>query len=420
MKVFKFGGGVLKTKQDIDQMICILNKYKNHQLIIVVSAFNKMTSKLEDLLNKYFDTSLFNENLYHEIKDFHYQLANSISSKNSLIQILDDHFSKLESIFTIGLSEDYHYEYDRIVSYGEILSSEIVYYALNTRFEKVQFEKATQLIQTDSAFTEAKVNWVESINNIKQRCLNSNFGFIVTQGFIASDTLGNTTTLGREGSDFSASVLAYALNAEEVIYWKEVKGVYNADPTLTEEYELLPKLSYRESVEQAFYGAKILHPKTIKPLQNKSIPIKVKPFHFPEENGTDILDISEMSPDAYPKIPIYIVKENQILISLSTLDFSFISENNLSKIFNLFSKYRVKVNLMESSAISFSICVNNDKFKIPKVLEELKTDFSVLYNDNLSLITIRHYKDDSIHKMITGKIVLLKQSSRHTVRFVLK
>ncbi|MCD4794935.1 MAG: aspartate kinase [Bacteroidales bacterium] len=423
MKVFKFGGGILRTQKDTDQLLKILENYKNDKLIIVVSAFNKITSKFETLLNKYFENKQLDLTVCNEIKDYHFNMTKSLFEKNDKTEInrkINILFDEIYKIFQNGLSSYYHYEYDKIVSYGELLSSTIIFELLKINGFNCIFEDIRNIIITDSEYTEAKVNWKLSVENIKNKCSGNDFTFCLTQGFIAADENGNTTTLGREGSDFSASVLAYALDAEEVIFWKEVAGIYNADPTQTSDYQLLPKLSYKESVEQAFYGAKILHPKTIKPLQNKSIPIKVKSFYKPAENGTDIIDISDMSPDLYPDVPIYIVKDNQILISLSTLDFSFISENNLGKIFTLLSKYRIKANLIQSSAISFSICITNNKFKIPNLIKELKENFSVLYNDDLSLITIRHYNDEAVRKMTLGKNILLRQNSRHTSRFVIK
>ncbi len=423
MKVFKFGGGVLRTKKDTDQLIKILKNYKNDKLIIVISAFNKITSKFESFLNQYFDNNEFDQACLKEIKDYHFNLTESLfkdNEKSGLLQKVNKLFDEIDQIFIKGLSSNYHYEYDRIVSYGELLSSTIIFELLKISGFDCKFKDIRNIIITDSAYTEAKVNWEISLRNIKTECSGNDFKFCLTQGFIAADENGNATTLGKEGSDFTASVLAYALDADEVVFWKEVEGIYNADPTITNNYQLLPKLSYRESVEQAFYGAKILHPKSIKPLQNKSIPINVKSFYNPAENGTDIIDISELSPDLYPKVPIYIVKDNQILISFSSLDFSFITEDNLGMIFTLLSKYRIKVNLMQSSAISFSVCVTNDKFKIPGFIDDLKENFSVLYNDELSLITIRHYNDEAIRKMILGKKILLQQNSRHTCRFVVK
>lgn len=423
MKVFKFGGGILRTSKDADQLLKILENYKNDKLIIVISAFNKITKKFERLLNQYFENKQLDLTVYNEIKDYHFNFTESLfkdNDKTELNRKVNKLFDEIDQIFINGLSSNYHYEYDRIVSYGELLSSAIIFELLKISGFDCIFEDIRNIIITDSAYTEAKVNWNLSVKNIKNKCSGNDFAMCLTQGFIAADENGNTTTLGREGSDFTASVLAYALDADEVVFWKEVDGIYNADPTKTSDYQLLPKLSYKESVEQAFYGAKILHPKTIKPLQNKSIPINVKPFYKPTEYGTNIIDISDMSPDLYPDVPIYIIKDNQILISLSTLDFSFITEDNLGKIFTLLSKLRIKVNLMQSSAISFSICVTNNKFKIPDFINKLKENFSVLYNDDLSLITIRHYNNEAIRKMTSGKNILLRQNSRHTSRFVVK
>ncbi len=422
MKVFKFGGGVLKTGKDVYRIPEILDFYKNDKLIIVVSAFNKVTNKFERLLNDWFYKNEFNKDLFVSLKEYHILFATEIipGELRNITDKINEIFSEIKCIFSKKLSDNYHYEYDRIVSYGEILSSMIIFEFLNQNRTDCKFEDVRNLIITNSDFREAKVNWEETEKNITEKCKNTNFRICVTQGFIASDKNGNTTTLGREGSDFTASVLAYSLDVEEVIFWKEVEGVYNADPTKADDFVLLPKLSYRESLEQAFYGAKILHPKAVKPLQNKKIPIRVRSFYEFNSEGTVIKDISELSRDFYPQNPIFITEENQILISVSTLDFSFISEYNLGKIFGLLSKHRIKVNLMQASAISFSVCVTNDIFKIPELIKELKRNFKVLYNDNLQLITIRHYTDDAVDKMISGKEVILRQISRRTARYLIK
>ena len=422
MKVFKFGGGVLKTGKDVYRIPEILDFYKNDKLIIVVSAFNKVTNKFERLLNDWFYKNEFNKDLFVSLKEYHILFATEIipGELRNITDKINEIFSEIKCIFSKKLSDNYHYEYDRIVSYGEILSSMIIFEFLNQNRTDCKFEDVRNLIITNSDFREAKVNWEETEKNITEKCKNTNFRICVTQGFIASDKNGNTTTLGREGSDFTASVLAYSLDVEEVIFWKEVEGIYNADPTKADDFVLLPKLSYRESLEQAFYGAKILHPKAVKPLQNKKIPIRVRSFYEFNSEGTVIKDISELSRDFYPQNPIFITEENQILISVSTLDFSFISEYNLGKIFGLLSKHRIKVNLMQASAISFSVCVTNDIFKIPELIKELKRNFKVLYNDNLQLITIRHYTDDAVDKMISGKEVILRQISRRTARYLIK
>ena len=423
MKVFKFGGGVLKTGKDAFQLLKVLEYYKSENLIIVVSAFNKITSKFEKLLNTFFSEYKFDYDLFNTIKNYHFNFAENIF-RTEYLSLINEKilsiFDEIEMIFSDKLSYDYHYEYDRIISYGEVLSSIIIFEFLKSQNFNCRFEDIRKIIITDSVYREANVLWDISINNIKNKCFFGKDKICVTQGFIASDSKGNTTTLGKEGSDFSASVLAYATDAEEVIFWKEVDGIYNADPTKTTDFVLLPGLSYRESLEQAFYGAKILHPRTIKPLQNKKIPIYVKSFFKIDNTGTKITDISQFSKNFYPEKPIYIIKENQILISISTLDFSFISEDNLGKIFLKLSKHRIKVNLMQSSAISFSVCVTNNSFKIPNFIKELKKDFKVLYNDNLELITIRHYTDDAVNKMISNRKVILRQLSRRTARYLLK
>lgn len=423
MKVFKFGGGVLRSKNDILKLVKILRKNKGDNIIIVISAFNKISSKLEFLLNNYFENNNYNVEKFDEIKNYHSNLVFELFEENivfSVIKKIDKLFIEIDSIFNLGLGKDYHFEYDRIVSYGELLASLIIFEYLKTENINCKFIDSRKLIVTDSVFTEAKVDWLATEKKVKKKCVFNEKEFCITQGFIASDKKGNTTTLGREGSDFTASVFAYVLDAEKVVFWKEVEGIYNADPAISNNFKLLPKLSYKEAVEQAYYGAKILHPKTIKPLQNKNIPITVKSFYKDGAKGTTIINISELSPELYPDVPIYIVKENQILISVSTIDFSFISEHNLGEIFSLLSKYRIKVNLMQSSAINFSVCVTNNKHKVPSFIEELKKTYNILYNDALSLVTIRHYNEDAISKMIFGKEILVEQKSRQTARFVIK
>ncbi len=424
MKVFKFGGGVLKSGKDAFKSAEILRLFEGQKIIVVISAFNKVTDKIERLLNYRFFENKFDNKIFMQLKEYHFNFIDEIftgeSAKYEIKNKVNILFENLYNNLNSKLSDNYHFEYDKIVSYGEKFSSLIIFCFLRNLNFKCKYEDAGNLIKTDSSFREAKVLWDISVKNIKDKCLSKDFDICVTQGFTASDLNGNNTTLGREGSDFSASVIAYAVDAEEVIFWKEVEGIYNADPSKTDDYVLLPKLSYKESLEQAFYGAKILHPKTLKPLQNKKIPVKVKSFENPENEGTVIRDISETGKDFYPENPIFITEENQILISVSTHDFSFISEENLGKIFGLLSKHHIKVNLMQASAISFSVCVTNDNFKIPDFVSELKKDFKTLYNDNLQLITVRHYDDESIKKMIAGKEIILRQLSRRTARFLVR
>jgi aspartate kinase len=419
MKVIKFGGGVLRTPKDIALTENVLQLYKGQKLVVVVSAFNSMTNQFEQLLNAYHHNKIIDKTILNNIKTMHVRFVENLFSSNKddvmkKIDILFEHTVRNLQEMTTG---SYLKDYDRIVSTGEFLSSTILFEYLKLKGYPCEFRDVRTIIKTDSAYTEATVNWDETTTNISDVCRTSTSDLIITQGFIGSDPDGNTTTLGREGSDFTAAVFAYCTDAEEVIYWKEVEGIYNADPHLTENYELIPLLSYKESVEQAFYGAKILHPKTIKPLQNKSIPISVKSFYKLESKGTVITEINDPNLK-YP--PIFIVKDNQILISVSTLDFSFISEEHLGMIFKLLTNYRLKVNLMQASAISFSICLTNNEFKVPELMSDLKKNFKVRYNNDLCLITIRHYTDEAIQKMITGKTVLVQQNSRDTVQYVIR
>ncbi len=423
MIVFKFGGGVLRKGRDAFQLLDILKKHSETQIIVVVSAFYKITSKLETLFNTHFLENRFDGNLFRELKTWHYNFIEEIfkaEEKNSIRNEISDVFEEIKKKLSEQPGQNYHFECDKIISYGEILSSKIIYAFLKSNKINCSFKDIREMIVTDSNYSEAKVLWDETAKNIQKACTSFKGNICLTQGFIAVDAKGHTTTLGREGSDFTASVIAFSLSADKVIFWKEVEGIYNADPAKTKDYKLLEKLSYKEALEQAFYGAKILHPKTIKPLQNKKIPIFVKSFHKPEEPGTEIMEASEICNNCYPEIPIYIIEEKQILISVSSKDFSFISENSLGLIFNLLSKHHIKVNMMQVSAISFSISVTNDPHKIPHFTEELKSGFNVLYNENLKLITIRHYSKDAVKTMLSGKEVMLEQVSRNTARYLVK
>lgn len=422
MKVLKFGGGVLKSASEIKMMADVLKRY-NDKTVVVVSAIGKTTNMLENILDDYYrNKKHLNFEKLENFKKYHLDICRELflDKNNDIFDEIESVFVEFDKIFEKGLSDEYNLEYDKVISYGEILSSHINYKYLKSQNIKIKYQDIRDFIITDSSFREAKINWSETEKKLNKNCLFEDFNICITQGFIAADFYGNTTTLGREGSDFSASIIAYCLNAEKVEFWKEVDGIYNADPTITDEYQLIPKLSYKEAVEQAYFGAKILHPKTIKPLQNKKINVEVRPFYLPRKKGTTILDISKFSKDFYPDTPIYIVKENQILISFSTLDFSFIAEDNLSMIFSVLAGFGIKVNLMQNSAISFSVCVDNVPEKILSFKDKMKENFKVKYNDNLKLVTIRHYTHESINKMTVGYKIILSQISRHTARYVLR
>ena len=422
MDILKFGGGVLKSAKEIMMLPNLLEKYRQ-KYVIIISAIGKTTNAFEKLLDNYFiNKHILDINILDNIKKNHYKIISDLDVDNidELYLKIDEVFNLILNVFNEKLSDNYSKAYDRIIPFGEILASTIVHKYLQSKGFNLEFLDVRDLIKTDSCYRDARIDWNKTQSNITSEILTSKSKTFVTQGFIASDSYGNTTTLGREGSDFSASIFAYCLNAKKVIFWKEVDGIYNADPTKTNEFELLPRLSYREAVEQAYYGAKILHPKTIKPLQNKNIDVEVRSFYKTELEGTSILDISEFSNDFFPNTPIYIVKENQILISFLTSDFSFIVEDNLANIFSKLSNYGIKVNLMQNSALSFSVCVDNIPEKVLPFIEEMKKYFDIKYNDNLHLITIRHYTSQSIERMTGNSKIILRQKSRHTARYVIK
>ena len=421
MIVYKFGGGVLKDVTAIRKLPTIINT-TNKKLLIIVSAFGKTTGAFEQLLSDYYFGDGFSLEDLNEIKYRHIDLVKELFQQDYylIVEKIEILFSETEQIFNKGLSENKYLEYDRIVSYGELLSSIIVSEYLNYIGIVSGYANARDFIKTDSGFGDAKVLWSETGKMINEEDLFGDTDIVVTQGFIASDMKGRSTTLGREGSDYSAAIFGYCLDASELVFWKNVQGIFNIDPELSDNARLLSKLSYKEAVEQTFYGAKILHPKTIKPLENKKITLHVKPYSDVNFQGTEISDISQGSKDFYPKIPIFIVKNDQVLISVSSTDFAFIAEDSLSDIFALLSKHKLKVSIMQNSAISFSFCVGNVKERIHLFIEDLKEQYKVRYNTNLSLITIRHYNDDVITEQLMDKEVLLRQVSRYTARYVVK
>ncbi len=408
----KFGGGVLRDTTALQNFAEIVRGLEK-PLVLVVSAFNNVTNELEQILKSYVS------NNYDEVSEKirllaqkHYSIAGTSDFPD-----FNTYIDEIQRIINIPYHGDFDAVYDDIVSKGELMSAVVVNHFFKTQAIDNELIDIRDVIVTDSIFREANINWDETEQRTKQ--VFSEPKLYLTQGFIGRDSQGNSTTLGREGSDFTAAILAFCLNAASVHFWKEVRGIYNADPTKRNDFVLLPELSYREAVEQVYYGAKILHPKTIKPLQNKQIPIYVRPFGEPDFEGTRISEFPAGNQAHEPEVPVFIVKENQILISVSPKDFSFIAEKNLEKIFALLADFRVKVNLMENTAISFSVCVDNNKHKILPLTEALNSDFNVLHNSDLELVTIRHYTDSAIQSALSGKKILLRQTGRKTIRFVL-
>ena len=410
-RVLKFGGASIRDSSKIENVFSILSSYNNEKIVIIFSAIANVTNLLEELVDLHLMNDLRKQHKLVEIHQIHLNIVKDLFEKNhSIYNKLNNLIDELRVIIDKKPESGYSFIYDQIVSYGELMSTKILSDYLNLRKFNCILLDARDLVKTDSKYQNAKIDWSSTKKNIKKIKLDSP---IITQGFIGSNTSNQTTTLGREGSDFTAAIFANILNADEVIIWKDVNGVLNADPRYFNDTILLSNLSYSEAIELAFYGAKVIHPRTIQPLQEKHIPLSVRSFININEPGTVIAEIKNNKP-----ITSYIVKENQVLISISDINLSFIVEEHLSWIFSVLSKYDISVNLMQNSAVSFSVCVDNKKNKVLDLVTELSTKFKVYYNNKVKLFTIRHYSEDSINKVIDGQRVLLEQKSRNTVQYV--
>ena len=415
MRIFKFGGASVKDAEGVKNLYKVLSQTGYKDTIILVSAMGKMTNSLEKLVNFYFND---NSNLLihlKTIKNFHQNIINSLFDKNKETVILnvENIFFDLEKFFSESTSENYSFVYDQVVSYGEILSTTIIFSYLKIKGLDISFLDARKCIRTDNYYRDSNLDWNLTVKRIKKEIKKGKS--YVTQGFIGSDNKGNTTTLGREGSDYSASIFAYSLNAKDVTIWKDVPGVLNADPRFFSDTTLLTNISYSEAIELAFYGASVIHPKTLQPLQRKDIPLYVKSFLNPKINGTTVSRGAKIK----PMIPCFIIKSNQTLLKLSSLDFSFIVEKNISEIFELLHKYQMKVDMIQNSAISFSVCVNNKYGRLRDLVKRLNTKFKVEVNENVDLYTVRHFDQKAIDKIKNkGKKILLEQRTNQVVQFV--
>lgn len=412
MRIFKFGGASVKDAEGIQNVFNVLQQTNPTPVLIVVSAMGKTTNALEVVVKNYFEHLDELEKSIQIVRDYHFEIISKLfADTHAVYSEVENYFFKLKQFLGHNKSPNYNYVYDQTVSFGEMISSVILYHYLKDHGFDLDWLDARSLIKTDNNYRDGNVSWEASGKLISEKVQqNRNY---ITQGFLGSDENNFTTTLGREGSDYTAAIFAYCLNAESVTIWKDVAGVLNADPRHFENATLLEQISYREAIELAFYGASIIHPKTLQPLQRKEIPFFVKSFLNPAEKGTSI----SKGADLIPTLPCYIVKKNQHLISVSSKDFSFIMEEGISFIFSLLHKYKAKVHLIQNSAISFSVCVEDKFFNISKLLEELSEKFVVTCNENVSLYTIRHFDDKSL-TFIEPEKVLLKQISKETVQFV--
>lgn len=416
MKVFKFGGASVKDAEGIKNVFDLLNKVGAEEVLLVISAMGKTTNALEVVIKNYFEkSSAFHASL-QEVRKYHNQILLDLfeDEEHEVFFTVNSHLADLEYFLRSNKSPNYNFVYDQVISYGEIVSTTIVSYYLNEKGLKNNWIDVRNFIKTDTNYRDANVDWEQTQKLISKGIKKKNVN--ITQGFIGSDANNFTTTLGREGSDYTAAIFAYCLSAESVTIWKDVPGVMNADPRYFENAVLLNQISYKEAIELAFYGASVIHPKTLQPLQRKEIPLYVKSFINPLLPGTSV----SKGEDLEPKTSCFIVKKNQLLLSLSSIDFSFIMEENISEIFSLFHQYKMKVSLIQNSAISFSVCME-DKFENFNELKAiLAKKFKVSYNENVSLYTIRHFTKEAAEMVEKDKVVLLKQISRETMQVVTK
>ena len=416
MRIFKFGGASVKDADGIKNVFSVLEKVGHEDTLLVISAMGKTTNALELVIKNYFEKSNELHSSLQEVRKYHNQILLDLfdDEEHDVFYAVNSHFADLEYFIRSNKSPNYNFVYDQVVSFGEIVSTTIVSHYFNHAGLKNNWIDVRNFIKTNNNYRDADVDWEKTqqfiSKGIKKKALN------ITQGFLGSDENNFTTTLGREGSDYTAAIFAYCLNAESVTIWKDVPGVLNADPRYFDNAVLLNQISYREAIELAFYGASVIHPKTLQPLQRKEIPLFVKSFVNPLLPGTSV----SKGQDLEPKTPCFIVKKEQLLLSLSSIDFSFIMEENISEIFALLHQYKIKTSLIQNSAISFSVCLEDKFGNFNEVKNILSKKFKISYNENVSLFTIRHFDEKAAKIVEKDKTVLVKQISRETMQIVTK
>ena len=416
MRIFKFGGASVKDANGVKNVFQVLEMVGYDNVLLVISAMGKTTNALEVVIKNYFEKSNELQESIQEVKKYHLQIVLELfeDDKNDVYKAVNQHFDDMEYFLSHNKSPNYNFVYDQIVSFGELISTTIVSHYFNFRGMQNNWLDVRNFIKTDTSYRDATVDWEltkELISkNVKRKALN------IAQGFLGSDPNNFTTTLGREGSDYTAAIFAFCLNAESVTIWKDVPGVLNADPRYFENAILLNQISYREAIELAFYGATVINPKTLQPLQRKEIPLFVKSFINPLLPGTSV----SKGADLVPQTPCFIVKKNQLLISLSSIDFSFIMEEHISEILNLFHQNQIKVSLIQNSAISFTVCVEDKYSRFNELKSLLSKRFQISWHENVSLYTIRHFKEKAVTLVETNKSVLAKQILGDTIQIVTK
>ena len=419
MKVFKFGGASVRNAEGVRNMASIVKSHPGN-MIIVISAMGKMTNALEEVVKYYFERKEKELSLALEnIKQYHLSIIKDLflGDETEPENEIEEFFRSLENrVFNIPPSLDFDFEYDQIVSYGELLSSKITSLYLKKAGISHKWIDIRQSLRTDDTWREGNINWELSRELVPKFFNNSTAQVFLTQGFLGATSFNSTTTLGREGSDYTAAILANIMDAESLTIWKDVPGIMNADPHKFANTQKIDQLSYHEAVEMTYFGAKIIHPNTMKPLVDKNMPLYVRSFYHPAEPGTIIHNFDF----SVENIPIFITKEDQVLITLSALDLSFMAEESIGKIYHLFSQYRIKVNIVQQSAMNFSLAIDKPQRNLDALIRELHKEFRVRYNDNLELLTIRNYDQSAVTENVKDRIVFVEQRTRRTARFLLK
>ncbi len=417
MVVFKFGGASVKSAEAVRNIVSILERYPE-EIVVVVSAMGKTTNALERIIEHFVNRE--EEKLkggYGELKKYHMEILGGLfpDKGNKAYVDIGDVFEELADRLAQEPTMNYDFDYDQIIGYGEMLSTKIIVHYLNSAGLKAKWVDVRKSLKTDNNFREGHIDW-----NVSTELVNKNYAFngekyLVTQGFLASNKNNQTVSLGREGSDYTAAIIAHMLRAESVTIWKDVPGVLNADPKYFDDTILLEKLSYLDAIELAYYGTSVIHPKTIKPLQNKNINLYVKSFVDPDAPGTLVGNL------AYEKlVPSFIFKMDQVLIRISPHDFSFIAEDNLEIIYGILYKHGLKINLQQTSAVSFQVIVNNDKRKVRLVVDALEEHFKVSYETGLELVTIRYFDNETIERVMINKTLLLEQRGVQNIQLVVR
>src|SRR5690606_12816773 len=416
MRIFKFGGESDKDANGVKNVVNVLKTVGYEDTLLVISAMGNTTNGMEVIINNYNNNKDALQTSIANVQKYHIDIMLDLFTDNQhpVFGKVDILFNEIQGFFERNKSPKYNFIYDQIVGYGELISTTIISEYFNEIGLINEWLDVRKFIKTDDNYRDGNVNWEKTQKSILEGVNRGKLN--ITQGFLGSDENNFTTTLGREGSDYTAAILAYCLNADSVTIWKDVPGVLNADPRYFEETQRLNQISYREAIELAFYGASVIHPKTLQPLQRKEIPLHVKSFLNPRDKGTTVGKGVGME----PKVPCFIVKKNQVLVKLSSLDFSFIVEDNISELFRLFHEYKMKVDLIQNSAISFSVCMENKFDRLPELLSELRRKFKVSHYEGVSLYTIRHFHTEALTSLQNGKEILLEQRGREPVQLVAK